>query len=318
MRKQNFNLTLSLLLTLGGCSQIIGLSDYDIDNKLGAAGEASTDGGDGSGGKTTTGGKNGNAGTNNTPGGDTSMPQGGDQNMPQGGDQNMPQGGQAPQGGSDGAGGAAPLGALIPCDSAECCTLKGGKAVGLEIFKDGGFEGGPVGDGNTAWTQESTNDEEIITLTDPDNTALFFDSHSGDYYAYLSGIAGETSSVYTPNFVVPKDAGWMTLSGYRYFQVDTADNMNKDFCGIALYDPAVTDPAELPFFWGIPGTHPDGWADERSWKKFEASWDAVPHQGQKRYMGFRGSSDSYSTDADLDSSSFLFDDVSLKVYRCYE
>jgi hypothetical protein len=314
MRKQNFNLTLSLLLTLGGCSQIIGLSDYDIDTKLGAAGQASTDGGDGA---TTTGGKNGNAGTNNTPGGDTNMPQGGDQNMPQGGDQNMPQGGEAPMGGSDGAGGAPPLGALIPCDSADCCILKGGKAVGVEIFKDGGFEGGPVGDGNTAWTQESTNDEEIIT-------DFSFMPKTGMYFAYLSGIAGETSSIYTPNFTVPADAGWMTLSGYRLFQIDTQDDTNKDFCGIALYDPAVTDPAELPFFWGaVKSGHPDGWADTATWKHFEASWDAVPHQGKKRYMGFRGSSDSYPAEDPanpdlLTSSSFLFDDVSLKIYRCYE
>ena len=319
MRKLNLNLTLGALLALGGCGQIIGLGDYDIDPKLGAAGTATTDGGDdstGNGGKANTGGK-ANGGTNNTPGGDGPI-KGGDTNLPQGGDTNLPQAGAAPVGGDTGAAGG-PGTELIPCTTAACCTQMGGKAVGVEILVDGGFEGGPVDEGNTAWTEESTNDLEIITPTDLDGTGLGFKAHAGEYYAYLSGLAGETSTVYSPDFTVPNDAGWMTLSGYRLFQVDTQDGINEDFCGIALYDPTETDPAELPFFWGDPATgHTDGWADSPGWKRFEKSWDATPHQGGTRYVGFRGSSDEYSTDVDLDSSSYLMDDVSLKIYRCYK
>jgi|GEM_PF-4929549 len=313
------HLTLGALLALGGCSQIIGISEYDIDPNLGASGAASNQGGEG--GKSSAGANGTTAGEGAT--GGEQVPLGGEQNVPQGGDQNMPQAGQPMGGGSTDVGGAPPSGTLIPCDSAVCCAQMGGTAVGIEVLADGGFEGGPVEDGNTAWTEQSTNEFEIISLTDPDpndTEGLNFVSHNGEYYAYLSGLDGELSSIYSPDFVVPADAGWMTVSGYRLFQIDTQDAMNDDFAAIALWDiePDVVDPVELPFLWGAPATHADGWGDARSWKKFERSWDATPHRGETRYLSLSGSSDSYSTDPDTDSSSFLFDDLSLKLYRCYQ
>jgi hypothetical protein len=306
MRLSSRSVSFFTLLAIGGCAQVIGLSDYKVDPSL-----------DGKAGKSSTGGEGGDGGSS---AGKTSIPPGGEDT---GGSVALGGGGQggepagvagAPAGGEGGAGG----GVLVPCDSLDCCTKQGGHAVGTEIITDVGFEGGPVEEGNMAWTEESTKSLEIITPTDTDGTGLGFKSHAGMYYAYLSGLAGEESTIYTPNFTVPKDAGWMTLTGYRIFQIDTQDATNDDFAGIALYDPAETDPVELPFFWGAPPAHPDGWADKSTWTKFEESWDALPHQGKKRYLGIRGSSDMYSTDPDLDSSSFLFDDVSLKVYRCYQ
>lgn len=309
MRLSSRSVSFLTLLTIGGCAQVIGLSDYKVDPSLDGKGGkgVSPEGGDGPS-------KGGSSA------GKSSIPQGGDDtggSVALGGQGGEPVAGSAPVGGEGGAGG----GELVPCDSLDCCTKQGGKAVGTEIITDLGFEGGPVEDGNTAWTEESTKTLEIITPTDTDGTGLGFKSHAGMYYAYLSGIAGEQSTIYTPNFIVPKDAGWMTLTGYRIFQIDLQDATNGDFAGIGLYDPADTNPVELPFFWGAPPAHPDGWADKSTWTKFEASWDAAPHQGKKRYMGIRGSSDTYPAAppaGDLDSSSFLFDDVSLKVYRCYK
>lgn len=317
MRLSSRSVSFFTLLAIGGCAQVVGLSDYKVDPSL--------DGG-GKGGKTSVpeGGDGPSEGGSNDAG-KTSIPQAGDDtggSLGVGG-----QGGESSMPGAGGDAGAPPVGGtLVPCDSITCCTQMGGTAVGEEIVTDLGFEAGPVEDGNTAWTEDSTNTLEAITLTDPDpndDVGLGFQSHAGDYYLYLSGLAGEETTIYTPNFTVPKDAGWMTISGYRRFQIDLQDTTNTDFCGIALYDadPAVTDPLELPFFWGKPPAHPDGWGDSSTWKKFENSWDAAPHQGKKRYLGIRGHSDEYPVNppvGDLDSSSFLFDDVSLKVYRCYK
>lgn len=305
MRLSPRSVSFFTLLAIGGCAQVIGLSDYKVDPSL-----------DGNGGQ----GMVPEGGDGGSTAGKTTLPPGGDDtggSVALGGQGGEPSGvGGAPAGGEGGAGGV-----LVPCDSLDCCTKQGGHAVGTEIITDLGFEGGPVEEGNTAWTEDSTKTLEIITATDTDGTGLGFKSHTGMYYAYLSGIPGEQSTIYTPDFIVPKDAGWMTLSGYRIFQIDVQDATNGDFAGIGLYDPNETNPVELPFFWGAPPAHPDGWADKSTWTKFEESWDAAPHQGKKRYLGIRGSSDTYPTapaTGDLDSSSFLFDDVSLKVYRCYQ
>lgn len=318
MRKISRNLTVSALLALGGCSQIIGLSDYEVDSA--SPGNGGGEAGEGAdGGAQSSGGTSPRAGTSSVEAGSPSMVQGGESAGGQGGTAgNQPIGGQGGQAeaGETGAGGEPAI--EVPCNSPTCCTQMGGVARGVELLDDGGFEAGPVNEGNAFWTEESTNDLEIITETDPTGTGLGFKSHSGMYYAYLSGLADEESSIYSLDFVVPANAGWMTVSGYRLFQIDTQDATNDDFALIALYDPAATAPEELPFWWGAPPAHPDGWADSPTWKKFELSWDAVPHRGKTRYLGLRGSSDGYSTDPDLDSSSYLFDDVSLKAYRCFK
>jgi len=158
----------------------------------------------------------------------------------------------------------------------------------------------------------TTSNELIIN-----DLSFGFNPKLGDYFAYLSGIASEESTIYQ-DVVVPKDAGWLVVSGYRLFQVDSQDDVNLDFCGIGLYSYPAADLVELPFYWGRPTDSTDGWGDTPTWKFFQASWDATPHQGLKREIDFRGSSDDYSTDVDLTSSSYLFDELSLKAYRCYK
>jgi hypothetical protein len=293
-----FLLACSTLALVAGCSQIVGISDYEIDPKLdGALG--------------------GEAGTGNTGAGGAQN----DAGSPNGGQ--PPSEGGTPDPGSAGSAAAGEAGAapatVLPCDSADCCTALGGTPVGVELLKDGSFELGPVGDGDSPWTQLSTNGVEIIT-SDPD---YGFDPKSGSYYAYLSGIAGERSTLYTETITVPSDAGWLVVSGYRLFQIDVEDDPNEDFCGVGFYEVPPAMALEIPFYWSSSANSTDGWGDTPSWKRFEASWDAAPHQGAKRRLGLVGESDEYPAKADvatddLTASSYLFDDVSLKAFRCYE
>lgn len=293
-------LLLSALAAAAGCSQIVGISDYQIDPKLDGA--AGADGGTGATGATPPGGMKNEGG------------------MPNGGQ--PPNEGGAPSAGSATAGEAGAAGApgvVLPCDSADCCLELGGTPVGVEMLKDGGFELGPVTDGDSPWTQLSTNDVEIIT-NDP---SFGFDPKSGDYYAYLSGIAGERSTLYTETITVPSDAGWLVVSGYRLFQIDLQDSTNEDFCGVGFYEVPPAMALEIPFYWSSTADSTDGWGDTPTWKRFEASWDAAPHQGAKRRVGLVAQSDNYPDPADvaaddLTSSSYLFDDISLKVFRCYQ
>jgi hypothetical protein len=288
---------------IGGCSQILGISDYEIEPDVGhhsdhiggAGGEGNPDPGDG--GANTAGTQN-HAGT---------------------GHGGQPEAGAGPEPGvagspvtDAGAGGtnSQPGTEIVPCDSAECCADLGGTAVGVELLKDGGFELGTVDDGSP-WKEVTTTTSNELIFND---LSLGFAPKTGDYFVYLSGIAGEDSTVYqTP--VVPKDAGWLVVSGWRYFQVDTQDDTNADFAGIGFYDYPSGDQLELPFYWSTPPSQ-NGWGDSRKWTHFEYSFDALPHQGKKREIDFRGSSDKYSTDPDLDSSSYLFDDLSLKAFTC--
>ncbi len=310
MRK--LNLTFVSLLTIAGCSQVLGIGDYDIDPSLDGKGGSTAGGGgsDGEGGEPST-----NPGGNAGQAGEAS-PVGG---QPGG------EGGQAGQGGEPvtqgGQGGAAPDD-IIPCDSVQCCTSKGGTPVGVELLGDGSFELGPASEGSSPWFEDSTNGFDVVT-NDPD---YGFEAKTGSYYAYLSGLQGERSTIYSEDVTIPKNAGWLTVSGYRLFQIDAQDDVNEDFCLIAFYAPSLEDPVELPFWWGKPMEYPDGWGDTPIWKKFEASWDATDHQGLVRYIGIRGESDAYPAkpaeppvppaEAPTVASSFLFDDVSLKAFTC--
>ncbi len=304
----------SSLAFISGCAQLLGISDYDVDPTLGAT-NAGGEGGSGDG-------TSGNAGTKPTGGTNNAGSPNGGQPPSDGG---APEPGTAggPMTGDAGAAGAAPIGTVVPCDSADCCAALGGKAVGVELLSDGGFELGPVGDGSSPWTQLSTNNSEVITETDPDGTGLGFKSHADKYYAYLSGLQGERSTLYSETVTVPKDGGWLAVSGFRLFQIDLQDAVNSDFCGIGFYAVPPSDALEIPFYWSDPGSSTDGWGDTAKWQRFEASWDAAPHQGMKRRLGLVAESDSYPAKANVPpggsaASSYLFDDVSLKVFRCYK
>jgi hypothetical protein len=315
MIRPKLKLTLLALLALAGCSQILGIDDYDIDKKLdGAVGGDGNQAGQGNGGGSD-GGSNNQAGTRSSEAGENT---GGTDTTPSGGTAGT--GGTNPGGAGDGGGGA-PMGQLIPCDSEDCCDDADGISVGLELLSDGGFETGLVSDGESPWSQDATDIEGIT-----DDLLLGWTPKSGDFYAYLSGIAGETTSLYSEDLEIPADAGWLVVSGYRWFQIDEQDDVNDDLglVGFYGYENVNGDPEELPFYWAGPLTSTDGWGDTPAWRVFEYSWDAAPHQGTTRYLGLRGKSDEYPLDPDptdddpAPASSYLFDDVSLEVFRCYE
>lgn len=298
--KRPHQLKLAALLLLGGCSQIIGVSSYEIDPKLdGPSKPGGSDGGaagDGAGGEAATG-NTGNTG--NTDAGGV------------GGEPDMPQAGEGGVGGASGAGGAGgepPV--LIPCDGAACCTKAGGTAVGVEMLSDGGFELGTTELGLTPWTETSKKGYALIT----DGVAEKADPKSGTYFAFLAGVTDEQSDLQSEKLTIPADAGWMLLAGYRYFQLDSAadDTMNKDFMGIGLYSYKSTDALEIPFFWDE--TNP---GETVGYVKFQKEWDAAPHAGEDRYLMLRASTDAHHTEMGLTSSNYMIDELSLKVFRCY-
>lgn len=328
MKKRNLNSAFVLLFMVGGCSQIIGLGDYDIDPKLdgkaGSNGGIITGGEAGEGGSGATAGKAGSSGSG-------AQPQGG-----AGGEPVVePSAGQAGEAPNGGAGGSEPGKVLIPCDSAACCSNKGGKAVGEELLNKldvpagcnptrdycdpyyGGFEFGAAADGNSPWEESSSQNLPLVT----DGTAESSTPHRGKYHAFLAGVHDEESVLISQPIEIPSDAGWLVLNGYRLFELDRADpsdSANGDVASLSLWDDA--DPLEVPFYWDYqdPGAASD-------WTKFENSFDAAPHQGKTRFLYVTGSTDDWS-DADgtggaaadfPNSSNYMYDDVSLKVFRCY-
>lgn len=306
------------LALFAGCSQVLGLGDYEIDPKLDAKTTGGGEGGagDGTAGSQSASGKSGNPTTGGTKS-DAGAP-----NPGSAGEPSLPgsagAGGAEPNpGGGDAGSGPDPGSTLVPCDSVDCCASEGGHPVGVELLKDGGFELGTPSD-NSPWVEDFTKDgdaysDEAIT----NDLTLGFSPKSGSYYVYLSGIPGEQASVYSEDLKIPADAGWLTVSGYRYFQIDKQDATNTDFAGIGFYDPEDDQNYYVPFYW--TGTSDDGWgATNAMWKSFSASWDAAPHAGKTRYLGLRGSSDHYPDSGNTKSSSYLFDQVSLKVFRCYK
>jgi hypothetical protein len=307
MTRPKFKLTLLAVLALAGCSQILGIDDYDIDEKL----DGAPVGGDGNEGGTD-GGSNSQAGTRNNEAGEPGS-MGGDGGTAQGGTAGSSNLGGAGDSGMGGDGGGPPVGELFPCDSEDCCDEADGTAVGTELLLDGGFEAGPVADGESPWRQDSTGKIQAIT----DDLTLGWEPKAGVYYAYLSGLAGEQTTVYSEDLVIPRDAGWLVVSGFRNFQIDEEVELNEDFAGIGFYSYTAGEDPYVPFFWSRPSDNGDGWgATNTAWQRFEASWDAAPHQGKTRYLGMRGRSDLYPTEDD--ASSYLFDEVSLKAYRCYK
>jgi len=337
MRTRHLNLALMTLLAAVGCQQIIGLSDYDIDPKLDGGGKGGAilpqggEGGDPSRSGSSNGGKGGSGGNSGNTGGSTSQPRGGE-----GGTVPMMVAGQAGQG-EAGTGGV-PDKPPIPCDSVACCTKAGGVAAAEELLvttpptgcnpmRDycepayGGFEYGTADDGNSPWTEDSSQGFPLVT----DGTDEESSPHKGTYLAFLGGVHEETSLLVSLPFKVPDDAGWLVLSGFRFFEIDRADPSvpdNQDRMSFSLWD--ETDLLELPVFWD--NTNP---GDVSDWTKFEVSFSAKDHQGQVRYLYALGETDDWS-DRDAGSggaggappdfpasSNYMIDDLSLKVYRCY-
>lgn len=331
MTKPNLKLALLLVLTAAGCGQIIGLGDYEIDPSLDGAGKGGSRSGEG-----------GEAGEPSRSGA-SSGGKGGTAPQPSGGEggtrpvetPTAGESGRSPNNG--GAGGDEPGPAVIPCDSITCCTSKGGRAVGEELLvipvssacdplteycepNYGGFEYGPKADGNSPWTESSELDFPLVT----DGVEEKTNPHKGTYLAFLGGVRGEKSLLISQPFDIPSDAGWITLSGYRLFETDRADPSvmdNEDTMSFSLWD--ESDPQEVPFYWDRedPGLAAD-------WTKFERSFDAAPHQGTTRYLYALGQTDELSdrygaggagTNEDYPASSnYMLDDLSLKVFRCYE
>jgi hypothetical protein len=298
-RRLNWKVLTLTLATSAGCSQIIGLSDYDIDPGLDAAGGEAGEGGSNSGGGT------------------KPKPDAGEANAGEGmvgpaGAGGMGAAGEAGMPGAAGAGGA-PLGQLIECEDAECCTMEGGTAVGVEMLMDGGFELGSPAEGNSPWEESSDAGIDIIT----NDLTLNWTPHTGEYYAYLAGVVSESAAIFSENFTVPADAGWMEVSGYRWFQIDSEEDTNEDFSAVALYNLMASDNIEeLPLFWGAPDLSDLGFGDVTRWTKFTASFSAVPHRKHTRYLTIAASTDDFTTTS-RQASSYLYDDVSLKVFRCY-
>jgi hypothetical protein len=219
--------------------------------------------------------------------------------------------------GAAGAGGSPEIRhELVPCDSLDCCTQAGGTAEGEELLVTatlpetpyyGDFELGTVEEGQTPWLETSLLGYSIITSATTDATA-----HKGSYFAWLCGVKEETSVVTSEAIHVPADAGWFTLTGFRKFQIDSLpeDTVNDDSMSIGFWN--ESEPLELPFYWdqAAPGA-------TAGWVKFNASWDAAPHVGEVRYLTALASTDDHVTDEDINSSNYMLDDVSLKVFRCY-
>jgi len=333
MRTHNVNLVLFTLLSAVGCGQIIGLGDYEIDPKLDGPAKGGSaiipqggEGGDPSRGGSSNGGKGG-----------TSQAHAGE-----GGTVPMMVAGHAGQN-EAGGGGAGPDTPIIACDSLACCTKKGGRAVGEELLVTlpptgcaptteycrpyyGGFEYGTADDGNSPWEETSSQGFPLVT----DGVAEMSTPYKGDYFAFLGGVHNESSLLVSLPIEVPADAGWLVLSGFRFFETDRADPSvadNGDKMSFSLWD--AKNPLEVPFYWDYkdPGVVSD-------WTKFEASIDATPHQGTTRYLYALGETDDWS-DRDAvaaggaggegsvgpdypPGSNYMIDEVSLKVFRCYE
>ncbi|HYP88275.1 MAG TPA: hypothetical protein VEQ59_08975, partial [Polyangiaceae bacterium] len=173
------------------------------------------------------------------------------------------------------------------------------------------FELGTLADGSP-WKEISSGEFSLVvdkTATDAE-TAL---PHKGDYFAWLGGESNESSFLDSEALDVPADAGWLTLSSFRKFQIDSdvTDTTNDDFAWIALLD-SEGDISDFFGYWD--NTDP---SETNGWVKYEQTIDATSIQGQSLVLELAAVDDMYSTSADITGSNYMFDDVSLKAYRCY-
>jgi hypothetical protein len=304
MTKLRLNASVLALLAVGGCSQIIGLSDYEIDRKLGGAGGDAV-GGDGSGGSKA--GSKSEGGDGPIDRGGEGPGDGGKGPIDVGGDGPIDRGGETSQGGEPpvpqgGAGEGGAPSTVIDCESAECCEEEGGTVVGVELIKNGDFESG-----RGAWTQYYTNNEDFLVLSNDDH----IDAYSGAWYAWLGGVESDTAELLSPVFTVPAGTGWFDLTAQRYFAFDSLE-MTGDYAFIAIYEPGSTTAEEIFAAWDNFEFDTDGWVD--------VSVPDVPAShlvGVEFQLSVIGVTDDMADEpTEQAASNFHFDDLSLKAYSC--
>lgn len=301
MTSSHFKL-LATLLVAGGCSQILGISDYQIvDDPTGEGGDTGQ-GGDGAvSGK---GGKAGAAGDAGAPSQAGDGPGPGPGGSDQGG---MPgQGGSGTVGGAGGEGGEPPIiRTLIPCDSVECCTDAGGVVDELQLLQNVDFEAG-----QEWWDEYSDLTYDLIVSEDDTDTV---NAHAGKWFVWMGGAEDEGAVLSSPTLEIPADTGWVTLSGWRYLVFDSA-TATTDFAVVQLWDENDFDtPYENIYLWD------SAVYDTNSWTKFEVSGAGELYAGLPLQLWISGFTDATADDpVGQAASNFFFDDISFVAARCYE
>ncbi len=287
--KTQTKLGMLLLLMAGGCGQILGLSDYEVDPALGDAGEGGQAQGEGGGDTSGGSGKTGDAGAGN---------------VGQGGE---PEGGMPGVGGSGvgGVGGSPEVPVVvIPCDSVECCTAAGGIVDERELLQNVGFEEGQVW-----WDEASVAGFDIIVHEDDAGT---INAHLAEWFSWFGGAINESATLTSPPIDVPADTGWVTLSGYRYLVYDSLTS-TTDWAAISLFQ--GEDLYEDIFFW-------DNFAYDTSvWTAFEVSGAGEFYAGLSFELIVLATTDATSDDMTPNgqlASNFFFDDISFTSSRCIE
>lgn len=286
MRSSSRNLSFLAVVALGGCSQIIGLSDYDVAGGPGAnAGQSSTDGGEpnGSAGERSGGGTRNQAGEPGNDAGTGAV------------------GGTMPvAGASSGGEGGAPIVRPPACTTSLCCKNMGGVAVPTELLPDGDFENNPA-----SW---GTDPKNIFT----EANATTIDAHSGTGFAWLGGEEDKIFVLLSPEFTAPEDTGWLVVSGYYWLKFDSSD-ATGDSAFIEMYDSAgdFSSPEESLFSWTTSAE------DTSGWKAFTKEFPVKGYTSGTYDIAVTGITDQLADDPQVQAASnFFFDDISLKAYRC--
>ncbi|HKY39890.1 MAG TPA: hypothetical protein VJN18_28335 [Polyangiaceae bacterium] len=309
MKSQKAKLGMLLLIAVGGCSQIIGLSDYEVDPALGDAGQggqAQGEGGDASGSSGKAGG--GDAGVGNVGQGGESV-QGG---MPavggtsaggEGGSPEVPVVGGTSAGGEGGSP-EVPV-VVIPCDSVDCCTTAGGIVDERQLLENVDFEAG------RSWWGESSSGSFAIIVNE--TQAGTINAHLGAWFVWLGGATNEVGVILSPTLDIPADTGWVTLSGYRYLRFDSTTSFT-DYAQIRLFEEGMYDvPYEDIYIW-------DNFAfNTNSWTPFEVSGSGEFYASLPLQLAITGVTDATSDDPTVqEASNFFFDDISFTSSRCVE
>lgn len=299
MTSSHFKL-LATVLIAGGCSQILGISDYEIvDDPNGEGGDTGQGGdsaGSGKGGKSTA--------------GDAGAAQAGEGPGPGGSDQGgMP--GQAGSGttvgGAGGEGGNdAPPEVVIPCDSVECCETAGGVVSSHELLDNLGFEN----EDEKWWGEESELGYDLIVEEDADS----INAHGGAWYAWLGGDAEEIAVMLTPELDVPPQTGWVTVSGWRRFAFDTM-LLDTDWSSVSVYkENDYSAPYKDLFLW-------DNFLDETSgWEFFTATEPGADYLVPSVQLSLIAVTDEAvnADDPEFYASNFYYDDLSFLAEYCVE
>ena len=295
--RTSLNLALFTILTAAGCGQILGISDYEIDPKLGP--DTGEGGGPGEGGSSSGGKTGGKSGSTSQGGGDD---QGGEPG--QGGE--PAQAGGPGQGGTGagGEGGQPPAVVVIPCDSIECCENAGGIVDEREMLDNVGFE-----QGQAWWGEDSSSGYDlIVNETDTDTV----NAHAGAWFTWFGGATDEIAVMLTPTLDIPADTGWVTLSGWR-FSVFDSTTLTTDYSQIQLYEEGIYDqPYEDIFLFDNYTDH-----DTSNWTAFEAGGPGEFYAGLPLQLSIIGVTDALADDEVAQAASnFFYDDISFTSSRC--